>query len=51
MRHHQVRHHEAAVRKARALFREVAAEAARQHIIADLKEEGWTETDPFPQDE
>ena len=51
MRHRQVRHHEAAVRGARALFGEVAAEAVRQHIIADLKEEGWTETDPFPQDE
>ena len=49
--HRRVRHHEAGIREVRALFGEVAAEAARQHIIADLKEEGWTETDPFPQDE
>ena len=28
-----------------------AAEAARQHIITDLKLEGWRESDPFPKDE
>ena len=28
-----------------------AAVAARQHIIADLREEGWTEQDHFPRDE
>jgi hypothetical protein len=50
MRHRRVRHHEAGIQEVRALFGEVAAEAARQHIMADLKEEGWTETDPFPQD-
>jgi len=32
-------------------FGEEAAKAAKQHIISDLKEEGWTETDPFPRDE
>jgi hypothetical protein len=51
MRHRRVRHHEAGIREARALFGEVAGEVARQHIVADLKEEGWTEGDPFPQDE
>jgi len=33
------------------LFWEKAGEVARQHIISDLKEEGWTETDPFPKDQ
>jgi hypothetical protein len=37
--------------KRRPLFGELAGEVARQHIISDLKEEGWTENDPFPQDE
>jgi hypothetical protein len=51
MRHRRVRHHEAGILEDRALFGEKAAEVARQHIVADLKEEGWTESDPFPQDE
>jgi hypothetical protein len=51
MRHRRVRHHEAGIREATALFGELAGEAARQHIVADLKEEGWTESDPFPRDE
>jgi hypothetical protein len=51
MRHRRVRHHEAGVQQAKALFGEAAAKVARKHIIADLKEEGWTETDPFPRDE
>ena len=33
------------------LFGEEAGKATRQHIISDLKEEGWTENDPFPMDE
>jgi hypothetical protein len=28
-----------------------AAAAARLRIIADLKQEGWTEDQPFPRDE
>jgi hypothetical protein len=28
-----------------------AGKVARQHIISDLKDEGWTESDPFPKDE
>lgn len=51
MRHRRVRHHEAGIRQAIELFGELAGQAARQHIISDLKEEGWTETDRFPQDE
>ena len=51
MRHRRVRHHEAGIRQAIELFGELAGQAARQHIISDLKEEGWTETDQFPQDE
>ena len=33
------------------MFGAEAADAARQHIISDLKEEGWTENDHFPKDE
>jgi hypothetical protein len=51
MWHRRVRHHEAGIREATVLFGEIAGEVARQHIIADLKEEGWTENDPFPRDE
>jgi hypothetical protein len=51
MRHRRVRHHEAGIREVRALFGEQAAETAWQHIIADFKEEGQTEGDPFPEDE
>lgn len=50
MRHRKVRHHEAGVREAKALFGPGADEAARQHIVADLKEEGWREGDRFPAD-
>ena len=51
MRHRRVRHHEAGIQEAIRLFGEEAGAVARQHIISDLKEEGWTERDPFPQDE
>lgn len=50
-RHRKKRHHEAGVRLAAELFGEEAAPAARQHIISDLKQEGWTDNDPFPRDE
>jgi hypothetical protein len=46
-----VRHHEAGIQEAIRLFGEKAGQAARQHIISDLKEEGWTGNDPFPKDE
>jgi hypothetical protein len=51
MRHRRVRHHEAGIREAVALFGDRGGEAARRHILSDLKEEGWTERDPFPKDE
>ena len=51
MRHRRVRHHEASIREAVHLFGEAAGPAARQHIIADLKLDGWTENDPFPKNE
>ncbi len=51
MRNRRVRHHAAGIREAVRLFGADAGKAARQHIVSDLKEEGWTETDPFPKDE
>ena len=33
------------------LFGPDAGPVARQHIVSDLRLEGWTEGDPFPQDE
>jgi hypothetical protein len=36
MRHRRVRHHEAGIQEATALFGELAGEVARQHIISDL---------------
>jgi hypothetical protein len=50
-RHRRKRHHVAGIREAALLFGAEAGEAARQHIIADLREEGWTEGDHFPKDE
>jgi hypothetical protein len=51
MRHRRVRHHEAGIQEAIRIFGEKAGLVARQHIISDLKEEGWTENDLFPKDE
>lgn len=51
MRHRQVRHHEAGIKECITLFGEEAGEAARIHIIMDLKTEGWTENDPFPKNQ
>lgn len=50
-RHRRKRHHEAGVQEVAKLFGEEAAQVARQHIISDLKQEGWTEKDHFPSDE
>lgn len=50
-RHRRKRHHEAGIRQVAEMFGEEAALAAWQHIIADLKQEGWTEQDHFPRDE
>ena len=50
-RHRRIRHHEAGIKQVIELFGEEAGEVARQHIISDLKEYGWTEADRFPKDE
>ena len=52
MRHRKVRHHLAGIEQARAKFGDLGAEAARQHIISDLSDEGWDERcDPLPRNE
>lgn len=51
MRHRKLRHHEAGIREIARLFGLEAAEAGKRHILSDLREEGWTEADPFPRDE
>ena len=42
MRHRKRRHHLAGIDQVRKLWGDQAAKAARLHIIADLKQEGWT---------
>ena len=51
MRHRKVRHNQEGIKRVVELLGEEAGKVARQHIISDLKEEGWTENDPFPRDE
>ena len=51
MRHRRKRHHLAGIDEVRQRFGQEAADAARQHIISDLKQEGWTESDRIPKDE
>lgn len=50
-RHRRKRHHQKGIDQVAELFGEEAAKAARQHIISDLKQEGWEEDDPFPRNE
>lgn len=50
-RHRHKRHHLQGIEEVRKLFGPQAALAARQHIESDLRQEGWTERDPFPRDE
>lgn len=50
-KHRKVRHHEAGIAEACRIFAQEAGAVARQHIISDLKTEGWTPDDPFPKDE
>lgn len=50
-RHRRVRHHEAGIAEAIRHFGDHAGPVARAHIELDLRREGWTEADPFPQDE
>ena len=49
-RHRRRRHHLAGITEVRRLWGDEAAEAARMHVIADLKMEGWRETDGLPTD-
>ena len=48
MRHRHLRHHLEGIAEAGKLFGKAAEAVARQHIISDLQQEGWTENDPFP---
>lgn len=50
-RHRRLRHHTEGIRQVIAMYGEKAGKAARLHIIADFKEEGWAKGDPFPEDE
>lgn len=47
----ELRHHLAGIEQVRKLWGDQAAVAARMHIVADLKQEGWTDDQPFPRDE
>lgn len=51
MRHRKKRHHLKGIEEGREFFGDEGAEAARRHIVSDLKEKGWTENDHFPKDE
>ena len=52
MKHRRFRHHTAGTQQIIKLFGEDAGRVAKQHIISDLKEEGWNEKEhPFPKDE
>ena len=51
MRHRKKRHHLAGIEEVRRRLGEEAALAARQHILCDLKQEGWTESDRIPKNE
>jgi len=50
-RHRRLRHHEQGIQEAVKIFGKHADAVARQHIVIDLKEEGWDESDHFPQTE
>lgn len=51
MRHRKKRHYLVRIEEARKLWGNEAVEAARSHIVTDLKLEDWRESDPFPKDE
>lgn len=51
MRHRKKLHHLKGIELVREMYGDEAAEAARLHIISDLRQEGWEEIDPFPKDE
>ena len=50
--HRKKRHHMEGIQTVKELFGETASLAARQHIISDLKGDGWKEEEHrFPKDE
>lgn len=49
--HRQKRHHREGIRQVERLFGKDAGQAAKQHIISDLKEWGWTPRTRIPKDE
>ena len=51
MRHRKKRHHLQGIEEVRRKWGDRAAIAARQHIISDLRMEGWKEDDGIPEDE
>lgn len=51
MRHRYLRHHQAGILEIGKKFGQIAMQAARLHIISDLKMEGWKEGDEFPMNE
>jgi hypothetical protein len=51
MKHRKVRHHEDGIQQVILLFGAEAGVAARLHIVADLKMEGWKEGEHFPANE
>jgi DNA-binding GntR family transcriptional regulator len=51
MWHRRVRHHAAGIEEVRHRWGDKAAAAARQHIEADLQQEGWNAKEPFPRNE
>ncbi len=50
-RHRRRRHHLAGIEEVRQRWGDQAAEAARLHVISDLKEEGWQPTHRIPSNE
>ena len=50
-RHRRRRHHLAGIEEVRQKWGDRAAAAARLHVLSDLKEEGWRQTDRIPADE
>ena len=51
MKHRQLRHHQQGILEVEKRFGKSAGQAARLHIISDLKTEGWKEGDQFPMNE
>lgn len=50
-RHRRRCHHLAGIEEVRQKWGDRASEVAKQHVIDDLKEEGWVDGDHFPRDE